>query len=207
VPADQSAAGARLEQWRGNQLVGSFPLDGMETAIGRAESNGICLEDDRVSRQHAIVQRTGNSGWRITDLDSTNGTFVNDQRVRADRPLRDRDRIRVGATELVFSAPEPDAARRTVFEPMRSPPDVTRRERDVLTTLCRPLFGPDRFQLPATTKQISVDLVVSESAVRHHLDRLYDKFEIYDDDPDERRRRLAIEAIRTGVVREDTTPA
>jgi hypothetical protein len=90
---------------------------------------------------------------------------------------------------------------------MRSPPDVTRRERDVLTTLCRPLFGPDRFQLPATTKQISVDLVVSESAVRHHLDRLYDKFEIYDDDPDERRRRLAIEAIRTGVVREDTTPA
>jgi DNA-binding NarL/FixJ family response regulator len=80
---------------------------------------------------------------------------------------------------------------------------VTRRERDVLVALCRSLFAQDRFHLPATTKQISTALVVSESAVRHHLDRLYDKFEIYDDDPDERRRRLAIEATNLGVVTED----
>jgi FHA domain-containing protein len=213
VPAEPSADAAatayaaRLEHWRGVELIAEFPLPGAETTVGRATTNDVCIDDDKVSRQHAIVRRTGNAGWRVTDLDSTNGTFVNDQRVRADRPLRDRDRIRVGDTELVFCAPEIEPARRTIVAALRTPPDVTRRERDVLTMLCRPLFGPDRFQLPASTKQIAVDLVVSESAVRHHLDRLYDKFEIYDDDADERRRRLAIEAIRSGVVREDEAPA
>jgi hypothetical protein len=204
--AAEPARAARLEQWRGAELIADVSLTGAETTVGRAASNDVCIDDDKVSRQHAIVRRTGNAGWRVTDLDSTNGTFVNDQRVRADRPLRDRDRIRVGDTELVFCAPEIEPARRTIVAALRTPPDVTRRERDVLTMLCRPLFGPDPFQLPAATKQIAVDLVVSESAVRHHLDRLYDKFEIYDDDADERRRLLAIEAIRSGVVREDESP-
>jgi hypothetical protein len=198
---------ARLEVWRAAELVDVFPLDDNGTTVGREATNDVCVDDDKVSRQHAIVQRTGAAGWRITDLDSTNGTFVNDQRVRADRPLRDRDRIRLGDTELVFCAvPEREKARRTVIETIREPPDVTRRERDVLVMLCRPLFGQDRFRLPATTKQISVELVISESAVRHHLDRLYDKFEIYDDDADERRRRLAVEAVQRGVVSEDEGP-
>jgi hypothetical protein len=203
VPADQLAGAARLEHWRGVELVAEYSLTDAETTLGRAASNDLCIDDGKVSRQHAIVRRTGSAGWRVTDLDSTNGTFVNEQRVRADRPLRDRDRIRVGDTELVFCAPETEPARRTMVAGTCTPPDVTRRERDVLTTLCRPLFGPDRFQLPATTKQIAVELVVSESAVRHHLDRLYDKFEIFDDDADERRRLLAIEAIRSGVVHDD----
>ncbi len=203
VAAERRVDGARLELWRGTEFAGAFPLADAETTLGRAASNRVCIDDDKVSRLHAIVSRAGDAGWRITDLDSTNGTFVNDQRVRSDRPLRDRDRIRVGDTELVFCAPEVEPARRTVVAAVRTPPDVTRRERDVLTTLCRPLFGPDRFQMPATTRQIAEALVVSESAVRHHLDRLYDKFEIYDDDPDERRRLLAIEAVRRGVVHDD----
>jgi DNA-binding NarL/FixJ family response regulator len=136
-------------------------------------------------------------------LDSTNGTFVNDQRVHADRPLRDRDRILVGDTEFVFCATdEPERGRRTVVVSVHDAPEVTKRERDVLAALCRPLFGRNRFAQPAGTKQVAVELVVSESAVRHHLDRLYDKFEVYADDPDERRRQLAVEAIRRGVVHE-----
>jgi DNA-binding NarL/FixJ family response regulator len=71
-----------------------------------------------------------------------------------------------------------------------------------LAALCRPLFGQDPFPVPATTRQICAELVISESGVRHHLDRLYDKFEIYEDDPDERRRHLATEAIRRGVIGE-----
>jgi predicted component of type VI protein secretion system len=207
-PEHEPTDGARLERRRADVLAEVIPLDDAETTIGRAPANHVCLaDDDKVSRQHAIVQRTGSAGWRITDLDSTNGTFVNDQRIRADRPLQDRDRIRVGDTELVFCAPATRGkAGRTVMEVVREAPDVTRRERDVLQALCRPLFGADRFRLPATTKQISVDLVVSESAVRHHLDRLYDKFEIYDDDPDERRRKLAIDAMQRGVVTEEQSP-
>jgi hypothetical protein len=194
---------ARLELWRGVELVKIFPLVEPETTIGRSASSTAKIDDDKVSREHAIVLRTGAGGWRITDLDSTNGTFVNEQRVRADRPLRDRDRLRVGDTELVFCAAVPaEGARQTVVASSRAAPNVTRRERDVLTRLCRPLYGSERFQMPATTKQIAAELYVSESAVRHHLDRLYDKFEIYDDDRDERRRLLATEAVHLGVVRE-----
>jgi DNA-binding CsgD family transcriptional regulator len=203
VPAeDVQARSPRLELWKAGSLVESFALVG-ETTLGRAASSGARIDDDKVSREHAIVERTGTSGWRITDLDSTNGTFVNEQRVRADRPLRDGDRIRVGDSELVFRAPrQTEGARRTVAAQVAAVPELTRRERDVLAALCRPLFGPDRFALTAPTKQIAADLVVSESAVRHHLDRLYDKFEIYDDDADERRRQLAIEAVRRGAVTE-----
>ena len=195
---------ARLELWRAGTLAEVFLLKDPETIVGRAPSSSARIEDDKVSRQHAVVKRTGRVGWRITDLESTNGTFVNEQRVRADRPLRDRDRIRVGDSELVFCAatPSPETERRTVMGVVRETPDVTRRERDVLVALCRPLFGPERFPVPATTRQICAELVISESAVRHHLDRLYDKFEIYDDDADERRRRLATEAISRGSVRE-----
>ncbi|MBV8949281.1 MAG: FHA domain-containing protein [Actinobacteria bacterium] len=177
-------------------------MEDFATSVGRAESNHVALDDERVSRQHAIIQRTGVAGWRITDLDSTNGTFVNDQRIRADRPLRDRDRIRLGDAELVFctEARSPETQRRTVVGPLSAPPHVTRRERDVLVALCRPLFTNDRFPRPATTREICAELVITESAVRHHLDRLYDKFEIYDDDADERRRHLATDAIRRGVV-------
>lgn len=196
-------SGARLELLRGSGFADAFPLDDAETTIGRAATCGVCLDDDKVSRLHAVVQRTGTAGWRITDLDSTNGTFVNDQPVRADRPLRDRDRIRVGDSELVFRAPAHDetaAGRLTVVGEARTPPDVTRRERDVLVALCRPLFGRDPFPAPATTREICAELVVTESAVRHHLDRLYDKFAIYDADPDEKRRLLAADAIRRSAV-------
>lgn len=194
---------ARLELWRAGALVNTLVLQEPETIVGRSPSCAACIDDDKVSRQHAVLQRIGAAGWRITDLDSTNGTFVNDQRVRADRPLRDRDRIRVGDTELVYCAAERiPAERRTVMGAVRAAPDVTRRERDVLMALCRPLFRRDPFPTPASTREISKELVVSESAVRHHLDRLYDKFEIYDADPDEKRRRLATEAIRTQAVQE-----
>jgi hypothetical protein len=201
---EEARVEARLEVWRDGALVEAFPLDDAETIIGRSSTSAARVDDERVSRQHAVVQRTGTAGWRIADLESTNGTFVNDQRVRAGRPLRDRDRIRVGDTELVFcgTSPTPETERRTVMGVVRDAPDVTRRERDVLAALCRPLFAPERYRLPATTREISAELVLSESAVRHHLDRLYDKFEIYDDDADERRRVLAVEAISRGVIAE-----
>jgi pSer/pThr/pTyr-binding forkhead associated (FHA) protein len=100
----------RLELWRNGVLAELFPLDEPQMTLGRSSSSGLRIDDDKVSRQHALVQRTGTAAWRITDLDSTNGTFVNDHPIRADHPLRDRDRIRIGGTELVFCAPTLDPA-------------------------------------------------------------------------------------------------
>jgi len=61
--------------------------------------------DRRVSRQHAELRREG-AHWVLHDLDSTNGTFVNEQRLTAPRPLRDGDVIGIGEATFAFSDPE-----------------------------------------------------------------------------------------------------
>ncbi|MCC7434342.1 MAG: FHA domain-containing protein [Methanoregulaceae archaeon] len=66
--------------------------------IGR-EASGLRLDHDRnASRRHARIELSP-SGLMITDLGSTNGTFVNDQRI-TQSPIRSGDRIRIGGTEL-----------------------------------------------------------------------------------------------------------
>jgi len=69
-----------------------------DAIIGRVDA-GILLDDDEVSRYHAIV-RVGDDGADITDLGSTNGTFVDGRRLTGRAPLVDGSVIRVGQTEL-----------------------------------------------------------------------------------------------------------
>ena len=69
-----------------------------DAIIGRVDA-GILLDDDEVSRYHAIV-RVGDGGADITDLGSTNGTFVDGQRLTGRAQLVDGSLIRVGQTEL-----------------------------------------------------------------------------------------------------------
>src|SRR3712207_6461108 len=81
--------------------------------------------------------------------------------------------------------------------PMR--PELTRRERYVLATLCRPLLAADVFVEPASVRQIADALVVTEASVKQHLLHLCDKFGSAE--AGERRRvRLAKEAVRQGGV-------
>jgi DNA-binding NarL/FixJ family response regulator len=79
------------------------------------------------------------------------------------------------------------------------PPELTRRQRDVLLALCRPALDEDVFTEPASVREIAQALVVTEAAVKQHLHHLYEKFAI--PETGERRRvRLAKEAIRRGAV-------
>ncbi len=70
-------------------------------AIGRARSNEICVDHRSVSRRHVELVVDDN-GVKLTDLRSTNGTLVNDQRVTGSVYLHDGDRIKVGRTVLKF---------------------------------------------------------------------------------------------------------
>ncbi len=74
-------------------------------AIGRATSSDIVITSKRVSREHA---RIGRDDWRwsLEDLGSTNGTFLNGERVIAARELRDRDRIKIGDVVLIYHDPD-----------------------------------------------------------------------------------------------------
>ncbi|MDD7966963.1 FHA domain-containing protein [Actinomycetospora lemnae] len=192
---DRDRATSFLEVWRpgGVEVVLLSPPT---VTIGRGEGNGVVLDHDgQVSSLHAVLQAYGPS-WAIRDLGSTNGTVVGGERLIAERALRHGDVIHVGATRMVFRGSGGRAAPTTA--PRRAP-ELTRREHDVLVALCRPLFSGAVFTEPATARAIAAELVVSEAAVKQHLLRLYDKFEL---DPTSTRRRveLANAALERGAV-------
>jgi diguanylate cyclase (GGDEF)-like protein len=79
----------------GPSLGRRYPLGETPLLLGRDESCcGICINDDSVSRRHACIQPTAH-GFSVQDLQSTNGTFVNDARI-ALHILRDGDYLRIG---------------------------------------------------------------------------------------------------------------
>jgi DNA-binding NarL/FixJ family response regulator len=133
----------------------------------------------------------------VQDLGSRNGTLVRGERILGMRALHHGDDLVVGRTRLVFRAGEPAGATRT--EGAAPPPELTRRERDVLRALCRPLFGGQMFSEPASLRDIATSLVITEAAVEQHLLRLYDKFDITPG-TGSRRGQLANEAVRRGAV-------
>ncbi|MBI1825337.1 MAG: FHA domain-containing protein [Planctomycetes bacterium] len=72
--------------------------------IGRA-SDHIQLTDNSASRRHAEI-RPDNGSWMLVDLNSSNGTYLNGQRVISPIALKHGDQIKVGSTLLVFSGRE-----------------------------------------------------------------------------------------------------
>ncbi len=73
--------------------------------IGRDASNDVVLDSPRISRYHAQIERVGQR-HRLTDLRSTNGTYVNDERVEEDVWLQTSDVIRIGSFRLVVGEDE-----------------------------------------------------------------------------------------------------
>ena len=69
-------------------------------SVGRGSENSIVLENDSVSRRHARIEKRGRQ-WHVVDLDSTNGTFVNDEPI-TDYRLQRGDQVKVGDTILKF---------------------------------------------------------------------------------------------------------
>lgn len=88
---------ARLRDKAGRQ----YPLNGATTRIGRLDENDIVLDDEDVSRHHAMIINTG-TGYVITDLRSTNGVEVRRKQIHGNAALADGDHIRIGKCEFVF---------------------------------------------------------------------------------------------------------
>jgi FHA domain/zinc-ribbon domain len=84
----------------GGRTGETFTPQGDRTTIGRSPDCGVFLDDVTVSRRHAtLLNRDGQ--WRIEDLGSLNGTFVNRRRVDA-AALEDGDEIQIGKYRLTF---------------------------------------------------------------------------------------------------------
>jgi pSer/pThr/pTyr-binding forkhead associated (FHA) protein len=72
------------------------------TTIGRADDNVVVLDDDDYASGHHARIESGLDGTWLIDLGSTNGTYVNAERVEGRRKLRNGDLVQVGDTELRF---------------------------------------------------------------------------------------------------------
>ena len=193
---------SHLEVWKpsGRELVA---LSGQRVTVGKASTNVVSLEHDTtVSRVHAVLENFGQA-WSVRDLGSRNGTYVNGEKIVAERVLRSGDELRLGGSRLVFwmtreadGAPADDETEtgRSILRP----PRLTPRELEVLKVLCRPFVSDDPFPEPASVRRMASELFVTDAAVKQHLQHLYDKFGIHTEG--DRRVRLANAAIRLGAV-------
>lgn len=104
------AFGPRLAVIEGPDRGRVFPLAHGDT-LGRAPSAAVALRDPAASRRHVRIEQE-RDGLTIVDLGSKNGIELNGRRVSTRAPLRDGDRVRVGATllEAAGVAPSPSPA-------------------------------------------------------------------------------------------------
>ncbi len=90
------------------RLKGSvFPLADSPVVIGRETAATLCIADASVSRRHSQIERADDN-FVILDLDSLNGTFINDVPVKR-RTLQHGDRVRIGDSQFLFLMHEGDA--------------------------------------------------------------------------------------------------
>ena len=96
---------------RGNDQGTRFELDEPIVRLGRDASNTIQLHDTEVSRHHAEIRRA-DGDLRISDLNSSNGTFVNGQRIRQHQ-LASGDQVQLGSTLMLYTGPAEETAAKT----------------------------------------------------------------------------------------------
>jgi hypothetical protein len=178
----------------------AVPLAAEVLTVGRGPGVDVDLADPTVSPLHAEIVRRGPHVY-VADLGlSRTGTRVNGRPV-ARRLLVEGDVISFGDAQVRVTG-LPDGRGDDAAVPLRRGrvvPDLTPRELDVVTTLCRPARTTQAFVAPETVTAIARELVVTEAAVKQHLMKLYAKFRI-PEGPD-RRTRLANAVLECGVVR------
>src|SRR5215218_2650542 len=98
----------RLAAISGKLKGAIFALNEESLIIGRETAANLCIADASVSRRHSKLEKN-DTGFVLTDLESLNGTFVNDVPVKS-RLLEHGDRVRIGDSQFVFLTHEGDAA-------------------------------------------------------------------------------------------------
>ncbi len=81
-------------------LSGVFRLGDGDFTLGREDSNSLTVPDKAVSRRHCVIRRSG-GGFLLVDLESRNGSFVNNVSVR-EHDLKHSDRIGIGDSQFIF---------------------------------------------------------------------------------------------------------
>ena len=135
-------------------------IDESVVRIGRASANDIVLSGTGISRCHAeIARRPG--GLLLTDFNSRNGTFVNDQRIAAPVSLSSGDRIRIGDNLLILNALEGSPVTYTGEEIHRGPGTVFLGADEFMTSLPGDATPPPSPRAAAIVLEAEKKIVVS----------------------------------------------
>lgn len=186
----------------GEQRLVRFDLKQGQLTIGRSPTADIRIDwDGQVSTLHAVIQRLAGEVTLVDDGLSTNGSYVNGQRVRGMRRLRDRDTLRVGRT-VVLVRNVGDRERKTTVaaSPEAFAFGLTDQQRRVLGVLCRPLRFANALATLPTNQEIADEVHLSVAAVKLHLRTLFDKFNIAHLPQNKKRLVLAQRALESGLL-------
>jgi len=135
-------------------------LDRAEVVMGRSTEAEFQIEDDGISRKHAKVLADGTGAFRLMDLGSTNGTFLNGSRVDT-APLKDGDKIQIGSnTVLKFSLQDQldEQYQRSIYE-SATRDGLTRifNKKYLLDTLKKEFAYCLRHRIPLSLAMVDVD--------------------------------------------------
>lgn len=136
------------------------------TVLGRGEV-GVMVENDGLSREHAKIVVTDDGQVSVLDLNSTNGTYVNGERIEL-ASLREGDELQLGPdVRMSFTHHPPESAQKRELAE-REATRLTPRELEVAKLVAR----------GHTSQQIAEQLEISLRTVTSHLDHIYTRLEI-----------------------------
>ena len=154
----------------GKYKGGEFPVSAdKEIVVGRSSDLDMVLVEDMVSRKHARIAMQGDQIW-IEDLGSTNGTFVNGEKIKRAR-LKEGDRVLIGTSILKLMAA--DGARAPSADAKRELESVAQARRGsqqrTMSGSIEEVPLPDLLQLFGTSKKSGVLVVRTDQ----HVGRIY----------------------------------
>jgi hypothetical protein len=134
----------------GEATGSAIPITGASQRVGRAEANDLRVPDASVSGTHCEISLDGGGNLLVVDLGSTNGTFVEGQRVTK-ALVQSGQRLRLGNIEMLFEGDAPAAPRATAPAPvaLNLPPPPVRVTAPVAPVAAAPVAVPESAQCHA----------------------------------------------------------
>jgi hypothetical protein len=186
----------------GRQRIYQLDRGRRSVTIGRRDEADISLPwDPECSRLHAELElRAGE--WTISDDGlSQNGTWVNELRLIGRRRLSDGDDVRVGRTHVIYANPGGIGIGPTLVPgELSATPRFSEQQQRILRGLCRPLVGDGEGLLPSTDEEIARTTGIPAETVTVELDHLTRALGLHELPRAQRRRELALLALRSGLV-------
>jgi pSer/pThr/pTyr-binding forkhead associated (FHA) protein len=121
---------AYIEVYFPNGRVEHFELSKASMTVGRSSEADIHIDDPIISRLHARMDKANRGRWAITDLDSRNKTYYNDQTIKS-HPLINNDTFSLGSIKVVFHDPSGNSDEdtgRTIYETVQPEKQITEEQ-------------------------------------------------------------------------------